>query len=86
MAFISFEPFICNTNIKIVVCCLLVGTPKSLRITSYDTNEITFTIDKINFAISTCLPQFWAEIGEIDLDDLWLQQDGVTCHTSGETT
>ena len=28
---------------------------------------------------------FWTELGDMDVDNVYLQQDGATCHTSGET-
>ena len=27
----------------------------------------------------------WPEIEDMDLDDMWFQQDGTTCHTAIET-
>ena len=27
----------------------------------------------------------WPELEDMDMDDVYLQQDGATCHTSGET-
>lgn len=28
---------------------------------------------------------FWEQLEGIDIEDLWFQQDGATCHTAGET-
>ena len=28
---------------------------------------------------------FVPELGDVDVDDLWFQQDGATCHTANET-
>lgn len=28
---------------------------------------------------------FVPELKDVDVDDLWFQQDGVTCHTANET-
>lgn len=28
---------------------------------------------------------FWPEIADMDLDDMWFQQDGATCHTANDT-
>ena len=27
----------------------------------------------------------WPELEDMDVDDVYFQQDGATCHTSGET-
>ena len=27
----------------------------------------------------------WPELKDMDVDDVYLQQDGATCHTSGDT-
>ena len=27
----------------------------------------------------------WPEIEDMDLDDMWFQKDGATCHTANET-
>ncbi|XP_075150474.1 uncharacterized protein LOC142224574 [Haematobia irritans] len=27
----------------------------------------------------------WPELDDMDVDDMWFQQDGATCHTSNET-
>ena len=27
----------------------------------------------------------WTELEDMDVDDVYFQQDGATCHTSGET-
>ena len=31
------------------------------------------------------IPGLWPEREDMDLDDVYFQQDGVTCHTSSET-
>lgn len=28
---------------------------------------------------------FWEELDDLDLDNMWFQQDGATCHTAGQT-
>ena len=34
----------------------------------------------------TLITEFlWPELEDMDVDDVYVQQDGATCHTSGET-
>ncbi|CAG9824599.1 unnamed protein product, partial [Phaedon cochleariae] len=28
---------------------------------------------------------FWPELNDMDVDDMWFQQDGATCHTANDT-
>ena len=49
-------------------------------------NEAGAAVSVNELRYRTIINEFlWPELEDIDVDDVYLQQDGVTCHTKGET-